>query len=191
MTLDLILPGAMETALTIPAVWRPVVGYEGVYEVSSEGAIRRIGRAKSVRVGRILKWQRHTWGGYPAVYLSKKCEKARPYVHVLVAEAFICPRPKGKEVNHIDGNRWNPRASNLEWVTRAENVAHMQRIGNARYAVGEAASHAKLTETQVREIRAADGTLRAIAQRFGVHHTTVLSIRTRECWRHVKEDGLR
>ncbi len=167
--------------------WRPVLGYEGIYAVSSAGAVRRIGvQVRGAHVGHDLRWQRSSTG-YPMVNLFRDRKRSQRSVHSIVAEAFIGPRPEGKEVNHIDANRWNPHISNLEYVTRAENGAHMRRIGNANYAVGEAAARAKLTEAQVYEIRAATGSLYAIADRYGVHHTTVRDIRHRYTWKHLKE----
>jgi hypothetical protein len=50
-------------------------------------------------------------------------------VHALVAEAFICPRPKGMEVNHKDGVKTNNHFSNLEWLTRRGNAEHARDMG--------------------------------------------------------------
>lgn len=54
------------------------------------------------------------------------------FIHRLVAEVFIGPRPAGTEVNHKDGNKQNPIVTNLEYVTHLENVRHAIRIGRRR-----------------------------------------------------------
>ena len=59
------------------------------------------------------------------------------YLHVLVAEAFLGPCPKGKEANHRDGDRKNNAASNLEFVTHSQNVRHALRLGLRRRKYGQ------------------------------------------------------
>lgn len=58
------------------------------------------------------------------------------YVHRLVAMAFVKGMVSGKEVNHIDGNKRNNAASNLEWVTKSENQLHAYKIGLRRPTYG-------------------------------------------------------
>jgi len=128
--------------------WRPVLGYEGSYEVSNLGRVRSLDRVREhpgprgsmirrVVRGRILKQSNNArGGGYPDVYLSRPGghDVASRRVHRLVAEAFLS-NPDGKpHVNHIDSNPRNPRASNLEWVTREENMQHCVKEG--RFAGG-------------------------------------------------------
>lgn len=112
-------------------VWKSVVGYEGYYEVSDRGDVRSVDRTiirndgvLQVRTGR-LKSQREDDYGYLVVKLSKDGVDRLVRVHRLVAEAFIgiC-HGYGHEVNHIDFNRKNNYADNLEWVTHLENVRH-------------------------------------------------------------------
>lgn len=105
--------------------WAPVQGWQGVYAVSTLGNIRRLKGGKGARLGQILRpWisgATATRTGYPAVDLGGR----RYYVHALVAEAFLPPRPTPKhEINHIDGDKQNRAASNLEWCTRRENILH-------------------------------------------------------------------
>ena len=103
-------------------VWKPVVGYEGLYEVSNIGNVRSLFRYKKT-----LKLSMNTTG-YPCVEIFKNKKGKRVNVHRLVATAFI-PNPENKpQVNHIDENKTNNRVENLEWVTAKENMNHGTRL---------------------------------------------------------------
>lgn len=100
-------------------VWREIQGYEGIYDISSEGHIRRRGHG-SYRPIQPYKGTK----GYYCIRLISGRTKRYFAVHRLVAQAFI-PNPEGKtQVNHIDGNKHNNTVSNLEWVTAKENAEH-------------------------------------------------------------------
>lgn len=127
----------MSTALverdpTAPAVtaehWRPVVGFEGWYEISSIGRVRRVGRGKAARVGRILR-PAVNHPGYLYVHLSRHNVQRNVSIHRAVAEAFIGPCPTGMELNHKDCDKKNNRPGNLEWVTRSRNTQHAHDNG--------------------------------------------------------------
>lgn len=102
--------------------WRPVKGFELAYEVSDIGNVRSIQRGnkfKSISV--------HPESGYGMLILSKGINR---YSHRLVAEAFHSESYfEGAEVNHIDGVKTHNHYSNLEWVTRKENIRHGFRTG--------------------------------------------------------------
>ena len=107
--------------------WRPVLGYEGLYEVSNLGRVRsldtyRKGKNGSVRFykGRILKLSTNG-RGYLQVFLCKNRKVKKFKIHRLVAEAFL-PNPDNlPEVNHKDENKLNNNAENLEWCDREYN----------------------------------------------------------------------
>ena len=109
--------------------WSDCYGYAGVYEVSSLGRVRRIGKARSARVGRILTPALHK-SGYEVVNLWRNNKGKVHSVHRLVAMAFV-PGDHSLSVNHIDGDKRNNTPSNLEWVTLAENTRHQWDTGLA------------------------------------------------------------
>ena len=102
-------------------MYKNVIGYEGVYQVSECGDVKRIGKDK------ILKPQLSK--GYFKLELCKNSMRKNHNIHRLVALAFI-PNPLNKEqVNHIDGNKLNNNVSNLEWATAKENMKHAWNNG--------------------------------------------------------------
>lgn len=97
-------------------VWKPVAGYEGLYEVSNLGNIYSIKLKRNVGYG--------NKEGYITVSLTKNNERREYLAHRIVAEAFI-PNPENKPcVDHVDTNRKNNRVDNLRWCTYAENNAN-------------------------------------------------------------------
>ena len=107
-------------------LWAAVPGYEGLYEVSTEGRVR--GAKRSGCTGKPLKG-RVDHGGYHVVTLTRACVSKHVRTHRLVALAFI-PNPEGKRtVNHIDGDKLNNCVDNLEWATHSENHKHAYKIG--------------------------------------------------------------
>lgn len=94
--------------------WRPVIGHEGRYEVSNSG------RVGSLLTDKILRQSKNN-SGYPVVGCSTKSRSGNKSVHGLVAESFI-PNPLNfPQVNHIDENKENNIASNLEWCASNYN----------------------------------------------------------------------
>ena len=108
-------------------LWQPIEGYEGLYEVSDQGRVRRVKAAPHTRPGRFLKPMVDRYG-YETVglYLNKK-QKWRK-VHRLVALAFVHGRDE--TVDHIDGNKRNNNASNLRWVSQRVNTLKVRCTEN-------------------------------------------------------------
>lgn len=101
-------------------IWRPVIDYEGLYEVSNYGEVRKVD-------GTMMNGNINSYG-YRVVSLTKNGRKKDKKVHRLVAFAFV-PTIDGKDyVNHKDGDKLNNYAGNLEWVTRGENNRHATTI---------------------------------------------------------------
>jgi hypothetical protein len=136
--------------------WLPVVGWEGYYEVSNLGRARSVPRLSSHGhwiTGTILRQQINP-RGYFTVHLSKDNRTRTLRVHLLVAYAFIGPRPLGKSLDHVDGNKLNNHAANLEYVTHLENCQRAMALGNwHRLPPGEDNPSSKLSDAQVNEIR--------------------------------------
>ena len=103
-------------------IWKPVKGYEGLYEVSNNGKVRSLKNSRhNVRKEPLLKKQFLGSWGYPIVALCKEGKSIGVLVHRIVAEAFI-PNPNGYEfVNHKDEVKTNNLVENLEWCTQKYN----------------------------------------------------------------------
>lgn len=112
--------------------WRPVVGYEGRYEVSDHGRVRSLDRYARTRhgqrrvPGKMLTLTK-TSEGYQCVHLSADGRARVCNVHVLVLEAFVGPRPDGKDGLHADDDGAHNHYSNLRWGTPLDNSAD-QRV---------------------------------------------------------------
>lgn len=120
-------------------IWKDIPGYEGYYQVSNFGRIKRLERISIRSNGksdkalffieeRLKKIQTQNQG-YSQVVLYRDSKPKTFRVNVLVAKLFV-PNPDNKPfVNHIDGNKKNNRSDNLEWVTAKENIVHAYKHG--------------------------------------------------------------
>ena len=162
-------------------VWRPVVGWEGLYEVSSIGRVKCLPR-KWVPTARLLKIVHHP-GKYPQVGLHSPKRNLTRMVHQLVAEAFLGPCPLGMEVCHNDGYRSNNRLDNLRYDTRKNNHADKRQHGTL--LTGSLAPQAKLTTEQVLAIRASDLPPAQLAVQYAVTPSNITAIIKRKSWRHI------
>ena len=116
--------------------WRPIPGYDSLYEVSSLGRVRSLDRrdpAGRSRRGRLLKLKNDK-NGYQSVSLSKEGVVRQLLVHRLVLFAFSGRPAPGQETLHADGDRSNNSIANLSWGTRAQNHEDMARHGTHRNA---------------------------------------------------------
>lgn len=154
-------------------VWKDVVGFEEYFQVSN------LGNVFSKRTNKILKQFIHD-SGY--VYLSTKIggRNGKCYcfkVHRLVAEAFI-PNPDNKpEVNHIDLNKLNNFADNLEWSTSKENTKHA--IDNGVHIIHR---NCKLSDSDrdfiksMYQPRHPEFGCRSLARKFKVSHKAIQKV---------------
>lgn len=175
-------------------IWKPIAGYESAYEISSLGRVRSLdrfvrGRGQSMKfkpgVIRAIGVKRE---GYHFVNLCSRSRAKPHYIHRLVAAAFIDNPGNLPQVNHLDGDKANNQIENLEWCTGSDNCRHA--IDSALYqpARGESSGAAKLTESDVREIRrlAESGVMhKDIAVLFCVERQAVTKIASRQRWAHI------
>jgi hypothetical protein len=164
--------------------WRPVVGYEKLYEVSSLGRVRTLGGGKARTHGRILKASVGTTG-YLRVALSACNVAITRKVHRLVAEAFLGPPPPGAYVLHNDGNPQNNTPANLRYGDARSNLADAIAHGVWQPARGEASGTAKLTAEIVRAVRRSPEDAATLARRYGVNAKTLWAAKNGRTWKHV------
>lgn len=165
----------MNDATTVREEWRPVFGFEGLYEVSDQGRVRGIPRCGSH--GQPLRPSTRG-NGYKFVCLSANGVVTGHPVHRLVARAFV-PVDDGRQmVNHRNGDKADNRAVNLEWVTHGENMHHAFAVlGAVRSAKGRPARNRKLNAGQVRAIRNDSRSASELAGLYGVGHTTISNVK--------------
>ena len=187
--------------------------HDGYYEVSNLGNVRRAKPGIATFVGRPVM-PVYSAGGYAMVAFSGPRTR-RVYVHQIVAEAFIGPRPDGLVINHKDGDKRNNSVGNLEYVTRKQNAAHAvrnlnrrkgpkkpkpekvgpptgerhwTRIKPHRIARGAAMPHSKLTADGViaARKRVADGERQCdVAKELGISVAQMSRIIQRKRWSYV------
>lgn len=164
--------------------WLPVVGWEGYYEVSDLGRVRRVAPYHGYPAGRLVAQCRTKSGLYPRVGLSTPEKRCTYVVHRLVLEAFVGLRPAGHEARHTNGDGWDNRLTNLSWSTHAENIGDKQQHGtNSR---GERHGAAKLTDEQaamVRQRLSRGERQLDIASDLGVNKNVVWRIANGKSWR--------
>src|SRR5437660_319440 len=139
----------MESLFEDEEEWRPVVGFEGLYEVSDFGRVRSLDRmvANTSRRKKAFNFPRKGRLLNP----STRPDGYKGFtVHDLVARAFLGVRPARAIINHIDGNRANNRLDNLEYTTYRANSLHA--VDTLRKIAGENHPNARLTAASVREI---------------------------------------
>lgn len=165
--------------------WKDIPGYEGIYQASGQGRIKRIKRYRNtpgVLSAHVAK------SGYVMLSLWKNNKGLSHYVHRLVCAAFHGAPAPGLWCNHKDGNRLNNCADNLEWMTPLENERHaIANLGKSN--AGERNGRAKLTDRNVISIRSlyqtGKLTHQEIADMFGVSRRNVGNIINKKLWRHI------
>jgi hypothetical protein len=158
-------------------IWKPVVGFEIGYEVSTLGRLRRAGpdnMGRITHVGKIIKPMRGS-RDYLIYSLWKDRKPHSKLIHRLVMEAFIGPR-EGMYTNHKNGIKTDNRLVNLEYVTQSENYLHAIHTLGFQPANGEKQWKSKISDAQVYEIcsRLARGEkVTALSREFGIAQGSV------------------
>lgn len=185
-------------------IWKDVVGYEGIYQISNLGRVKSLDRVEEVhrldidkiirrpRRGRILK-QKLNQAGYFVLHFRNTNGNGEswPQLHRLLGIAFL-PNPENKPtINHKDGVKTNNSLDNLEWATMSENTQHAYDMGLAKSRIkdysksGEENHNAKLTydlADKIREDRASGMVLTSIAEKYNLGTSTVHRVCTNQRW---------
>lgn len=165
--------------------WKWIDGWEGDYEVSNQGRVRSYKLDKDN--GKIITGG-SDFNGYFRVMLHNNGSFCRKSVHSLVATAFICEKPEGLEINHIDGDKRNNNSSNLEYLSHKDNMAHARNSGLRESMRGLLNVNRKLDLFDVMMIRNLRGKMmqKDIACLFNICAEHVYKVQTGRNWGHVK-----
>lgn len=159
--------------------WREVPGCDGRISVTSDGLARS-------RKGRVNGWTDKDGYQRITIYLANGT-KWSPGIHRLVLEAFVGPCPLGHAASHIDGDKTNNTLSNLAWEDWSTN--NLRRTAHGRLPLGSAIAVSKLTEDQVRAIRAEytgeRGQLTRLGECYGVSRVNIANIVKGRWWKSI------
>lgn len=173
-------------------LWNEVIGYEGIYEISSFGRVKSLSRKIPHWRGGFLNSKEKIMScflsntGYLTISFFTNNIKKNFLIHRLVAIAFI-PNPDNlPEVNHKDGDKLNPLKSNLEWSTESENIIHAFK-NNLKCSKGINNPVSKLTEIEVLEIRSKSvfTSRKILSQEYKVSIPCIRKIINRMSWTHI------
>ncbi len=168
--------------------YRAIPGFEGLYEASDLGNIRSLGTVQSgvwgrslkittrINKGRVLKAYKNTQrGGYMYVNLHKDGRQHMRRVARLVMSAFKGVCPDGQQVAHENGICDDDRLANLAYKTPMQNTHDKYRHGTI--LSGERSPNVKLSDSDVRDIKASREKRKVIAERYDVHPNHITNIR--------------
>lgn len=173
--------------------WVDIKGYEDYYSISNKGNILSKRKNKILSPG-------NNGRDYLFVYLWKNNKPKRFYVHRLVAVNFIENKHKKSQVNHIDCNKLNNSAFNLEWTTPEENISHAvknKRFYTSEYqkkqtslgSRGEKSHFCKLKEEDVilikKDLSLNIYTQQEIALKYNTTRGSIGAIKRGVSWKHV------
>ena len=157
-------------------IWKDIVGYEGLYQVSNFGRVKSFHRKEPIILKPLV-----TRKGYLRVELYDGTNSQLRLIHRLVIEAFN-PNNTNLQVNHIDGDKSNNKLSNLEWCSGSENIIHALSNGLRVPKSGEEHWNCKLTDDDVKRIKrdyvkgsSVFGSY-ALAKQYDVDATTIQKI---------------
>ncbi len=160
---------------------RDIEGYEGKYAITREGEVWSFKNNKFLKASPDGR-------GYRAVGLCNNSQQKVHKNHILLAKAYI-PNPENKPfLNHKNGIKTDNHIENLEWCTGKENLAHARKTGlNKNF--GEGNNWAKLTNTEVQEIRnkytPRKHHMGLLAQEYGVTKETIWAVIHQRSWKHL------
>ena len=148
--------------------WKDIEGYGGVYQVSDEGRVRvlfftnnQVKKLPKVRVMRPF----NNGNGYYVVSLTQNGKRKNHYVHRLVAAAFLGNPDSLPVVNHINHDKSDNRAQNLEWCTQKTNV------DKSRHLMCHPKAGAKVSSTGEKYIRLKKGKFELVIEKLSICKT--------------------
>jgi hypothetical protein len=176
-------------------IWKPVKGFEEYYEVSEDGEIRTIERYITLPTHKYLKKQKILTQfvdgrGYMHVKLyDGKGKPKSTTTHRVVAMTFLENPENLPEINHKDANKLNNCLSNLEWISRGDNIKHAYKYRDPKTYKGSGNKNSKLIEEQVISIRKEHEvnktSYKQLAEKYNVGITLIGYIIRRKVWKHV------
>ncbi len=173
----------------VKEIWLDIIGFDGYYQISNKGRLKSLPRWGSPKTN-ILETA-NNGKGYLITAIGYKRKLKSFVIHRLVAIYFVVnPDPINyKEINHIDGNKKNNHASNLEWSSRSKNVQHAFDTGLKFGYKGSKHPKSILNEEQVLLIRSKHVFRKyshvTLAKEFSVSKSTIKHILARESWKHI------
>ena len=175
-------------------IWLPVVGYEGLYEISSHGRLKTIrprGGCNGGSIPRskdgILRPGKNTCGYLQATLFDLNSARKRIHIAELVLTAFVGARPEGHQAGHKNAIRDDNRKENLEWQTPQQNMDQRTDDGHTRF--GEAHGMSKITEAEAAEIIDLKGfiTQENLSILYGLSRASISFIQNGKTWKHLTE----
>jgi len=170
--------------------WKTIPNFDKQYQINPNGEVRIhpsfIGdnRINALKASSLVSV--HTASdGYRRVNLRRNGKQGSYHIHRLLLLTFRPTKITNLQVNHIDGDKLNNNFDNLEWCSQVDNLRHAWETG-----LRSQPCHVKLTEDQVREIRATYSkngplTQKDLGKRFGVTSYAIHKIVTRKNWKHI------
>lgn len=174
-------------------IWKDVVGWEGLYQVSSLGRFKSLSREKTIgsRGKKIMKsfiMKQNEVKGYLTILFYNNSIRKKYQSHRVVANHFIQNIENKKTVNHINGNKKDNTVNNLEWLNHSEQQKHAVKIGLRNKTLGENSNFSKLNETSIKAIRELykqKVKQKEIALMYNINRNTVHSIVNKITWKHI------
>jgi hypothetical protein len=177
-------------------IWKDIVNYEGLYQISDKGNVKRLSRiVNRMNEGKlrdhnlkekIMKCDEHIFNRRLRIRLFKNGKYKRYQLHRLVLETFVGYCPKGMECCHKDDNPKNNNLENLYWGSRKDNIK--DKLKNDKICRGSRNGNSKLNDREVKLIKIMlkkgySGSF--ISERFGISRTMVSYIKLGKQWSHI------
>jgi len=170
-------------------IWKDILGYEGLYQVSNLGNIKSIERLRIDTKGRKRIFPQKiikpllSDRGYCQVNLYKNSKLQTRRINRLVALSFIPNLQNKEQVNHINGIKTDNSVPNLEWTTSKENVIHSFKTGLKRGRTGTKCNFSKLSESDVLKIRNSDLNYSQLSELFSTTISNISNIKNNITWK--------